>query len=300
MEARHAKVSVVLLDACRDNPLPTGTKSASKGLATPAAARSGMVIGFATLPGQTAEDGEGSNSPFATALIKVLPTPGIDLRTALNKVAELTPTLSPRHDQQPQFYQTYVPDVFLVSGGVTQISTAATVETLTVTSNPGGAEILVNGVFRGKAPVTLSDVPVGQAVTVRGELFGYRPYEKRVQVSKGQALAVGLPLSKSVTAPVAGAAPTAASSRPALDGMSAAEGVVLAGSMVDIRGGTFRMGDCGRGWRGGRETRPRGHGAELSPRPDAGHARAVPPLRDRDGLPDRGRTGGEREGLRYL
>jgi uncharacterized caspase-like protein len=116
MEARHAKVSVVLLDASRDNPLPAGTKSALKGLAPPAAARSGMVIAFATLPGQTAEDGEGGNSPFATALVKVLPMPGIDLRTALNKVAELTPKLAPSRRQQPQFYQTYVPDVIFGPG----------------------------------------------------------------------------------------------------------------------------------------------------------------------------------------
>jgi tetratricopeptide (TPR) repeat protein len=40
----------------------------------------GMLVAFATLPGDVAADGAGRNSPFTHALVKHLPTPGLELR----------------------------------------------------------------------------------------------------------------------------------------------------------------------------------------------------------------------------
>lgn len=43
----------------------------------------GLVIGYATAPGDVAADGDGFNSPFTTALLKRLPTKGIELELLL-------------------------------------------------------------------------------------------------------------------------------------------------------------------------------------------------------------------------
>lgn len=90
-----AKAKIVLLDACRDNPFedairrslgPTRSVNMAKGLAEMKPTE-GALIAFATSPGQTALDGKGgTNSPFTTALIQNLPTPGVEINTSLTKV----------------------------------------------------------------------------------------------------------------------------------------------------------------------------------------------------------------------
>lgn len=79
---RDGKTSIVLLDACRDNPLARnlartmGTRSVAvgQGLAQ-VQAGVGTFIAYSTQPGNVALDGQGRNSPFAAALSKALGTP---------------------------------------------------------------------------------------------------------------------------------------------------------------------------------------------------------------------------------
>src|SRR6187401_897657 len=89
-----AKVKLVFLDACRDNPFAAKIKSNSAtrsvsvqtGLAEMKSGE-GTLIAFATGPGQTALDGqEGSNSPFTRALIANIATPGVEIQQAMTKV----------------------------------------------------------------------------------------------------------------------------------------------------------------------------------------------------------------------
>jgi uncharacterized caspase-like protein len=90
---REAKTSLVLLDACRDNPLARnlarnmGTRSSQigQGLAE-VKTGVGTLIGFSTQPGNVAQDGAGRNSPYAGALIKHLETPGQDIGSVLINV----------------------------------------------------------------------------------------------------------------------------------------------------------------------------------------------------------------------
>jgi uncharacterized caspase-like protein len=90
---REAKTSLVLLDACRDNPLARnlarnmGTRSSQigQGLAE-VKTGVGTMIGFSTQPGNVAQDGAGRNSPYAGALIKHLETPGQDIGSVLINV----------------------------------------------------------------------------------------------------------------------------------------------------------------------------------------------------------------------
>jgi hypothetical protein len=87
---RDARTSIVLLDACRDNPLARtlarsmGTRSAriGQGLAE-VKAGVGTLIGFSTQPGNIALDGDGRNSPYAAALLKHIDVPGKDVSAVL-------------------------------------------------------------------------------------------------------------------------------------------------------------------------------------------------------------------------
>jgi hypothetical protein len=89
-----AKVKLVFLDACRDNPFAAKIKSNSAtrsvnvqtGLAEMKSGE-GTLIAFATGPGQTALDGqEGANSPFTRALLANLTQPGMEIQQAMTKV----------------------------------------------------------------------------------------------------------------------------------------------------------------------------------------------------------------------
>lgn len=88
---QFTETSIVLLDACRDNPLtsdiPIGGQvdGFGRGLAR-VRADGGSYIAFATAPGNVAYDGEGRNSPFTTALLKHIATPNIDIRLMMADV----------------------------------------------------------------------------------------------------------------------------------------------------------------------------------------------------------------------
>jgi uncharacterized caspase-like protein len=89
-----AKVKLVFLDACRDNPFAAKIKSNSAtrsvavqtGLAEMKSGE-GTLIAFATGPGQTALDGEhGANSPFTRALMAHITEPGVEIQQAMTEV----------------------------------------------------------------------------------------------------------------------------------------------------------------------------------------------------------------------
>lgn len=84
------KIKLVVLDACRDNPFAAqmrrsiGTRSVSRGLGRVEPEGATLVV-YAAKHGQTALDGDGSNSPFAAALVKRMATPNVEI----NKIFRL-------------------------------------------------------------------------------------------------------------------------------------------------------------------------------------------------------------------
>jgi uncharacterized caspase-like protein len=88
------RLKLVILDACRDNPFAksmkrsVATRAIGRGLAEIEPAASDTLIAFAAKAGAVASDGDGQNSPFATALIKHLTEPGLDLRIAFGRIRD--------------------------------------------------------------------------------------------------------------------------------------------------------------------------------------------------------------------
>jgi uncharacterized caspase-like protein len=67
-------LNIIVLDACRNNPFSTWTRSAGSGLAE-MKPPSGSLIAFATSPGAFAFDGTGSNGVYTEALAEELKKP---------------------------------------------------------------------------------------------------------------------------------------------------------------------------------------------------------------------------------
>jgi len=87
-------VRLLILDACRNNPLADRIASAGRsrdtsigrGLARIAQTR-GMVIAYATQANDVAADGKGRNSPFSAALVEQLAEPGLEVGQLFRRVA---------------------------------------------------------------------------------------------------------------------------------------------------------------------------------------------------------------------
>ena len=87
------RISIVLLDACRDNPLakrlsrPIGTRSNSigRGLAHIKTGL-GTYIGFSAQPDNVALDGDGKHSPFARALLNNIHRENQDIESVMRLV----------------------------------------------------------------------------------------------------------------------------------------------------------------------------------------------------------------------
>ncbi|HQN25596.1 MAG TPA: caspase family protein [Syntrophales bacterium] len=79
-------MNIVILDACRDNPVRRSLRSTGRGLAIISDAPQGTFITYSTSPGQTAADGEGRNSPYTAALLKAINEPGLPIEQVFKKV----------------------------------------------------------------------------------------------------------------------------------------------------------------------------------------------------------------------
>ena len=97
LEASGADLSMILLDACRDDPLSerfarqAGSLGRSvdtgSGLAKTQGA-AGMLIAYATAPDQVALDGAGEHSPFTQALLEWIDQPGLEVGRVFRRVRE--------------------------------------------------------------------------------------------------------------------------------------------------------------------------------------------------------------------
>ena len=102
------KLRLVLLDACRDNPFaPTMKRTMAVQLVDKGFSdiepSSGFMVVYAAKHGETALDGDGVDSPFATALAHDVREPKVEVRKLFDIVRDDVWTAT-KHVQQPFTY----------------------------------------------------------------------------------------------------------------------------------------------------------------------------------------------------
>ncbi|MCB1972118.1 MAG: caspase family protein, partial [Geminicoccaceae bacterium] len=123
------RASVLILDACRNNPLGRSFQRRSRnatvgnGLAR-LSAGTGSMIAFATAPGDVALDGDGQHSPFTTALIRHLATPGLEINQLMTRV-RADVYASTDGDQLPWTNSALLGELYLVPGDGSAVPLAA-------------------------------------------------------------------------------------------------------------------------------------------------------------------------------
>jgi len=86
--------NIVILDACRDNPFTSASRSSSKGLAIVGKSPGGTLIAYSTSPGKTASDGSGRNGLYTQELLKAIKKPGLEVEDAFKEVRRNVKQLS--------------------------------------------------------------------------------------------------------------------------------------------------------------------------------------------------------------
>lgn len=106
------RMRIIILDACRDNPFAErmarslGSQrglAVGRGLARVDTVAKDMLIAYATATNDTADDGTGVDSPYTTALLQHLSTPGLELNLFFGRVRDTVMALSGGR-QQPFTY----------------------------------------------------------------------------------------------------------------------------------------------------------------------------------------------------
>jgi tetratricopeptide (TPR) repeat protein len=88
MERSNARMNIVILDACRNNPFPALNRSlGEQGLAEMRKAR-GSFIAYATAPGSVASDGTGRNGLYTQELLKAMRKPGLTIEQVFKEVRQ--------------------------------------------------------------------------------------------------------------------------------------------------------------------------------------------------------------------
>lgn len=125
-----SRLGLVVLDACRNNPFAARmqrsvrTRAVERGLARIEPPRS-VLVAFAARDGTIASDGAGRNSPFTTALLRHLETPGLEINFLFRNVRDDVITAT-RGQQEPFVYGSLSKDlIYLKSSAPAALSATA-------------------------------------------------------------------------------------------------------------------------------------------------------------------------------
>jgi hypothetical protein len=120
MGGEHS-VGIAFLDACRDNPFSRSLSRAlgnrstqvGSGLAELRSKGGGLLVAYATAPGEVAADGVGmKNSPFATALLKNLGIRGLEIELVMKRVKADVIAIT-KNEQRPWTNSDLTAEVYL-------------------------------------------------------------------------------------------------------------------------------------------------------------------------------------------
>ncbi len=117
IQKARPRLSVVVLDACRDNPFGSDKSvSGNKGGLARVDPPTSTVIFYATRPGGTASDGDDKNGLFTKALLAELKKPDVTLEVIFRRVSTAVYDFS-KGDQEP-WIEGVIREEFVVNQGV--------------------------------------------------------------------------------------------------------------------------------------------------------------------------------------
>ncbi|MET0278594.1 MAG: caspase family protein [Pseudorhodoplanes sp.] len=164
--AHHRITNIVILDACRDNPLGDvlskklgdRAKAVARGLA-PVSAGYSSVVSFSTRENQTALDGDGNHSPYSESLIRNIPAENVEVLDMLRRVSRDVMNATSK-EQEPWITFSLVDRFFFKPGaGGAVVQDDRNTPDRNTRDRDGKQGVIQNG----KPPVQPCDVVAGSA-----------------------------------------------------------------------------------------------------------------------------------------
>jgi formylglycine-generating enzyme required for sulfatase activity len=185
MESSKSETNIVILDACRDNPLPGSSRSSTRGFARMEAPTNSIII-YSAGEGETARDGL-----FTPILVRYIRQGGMEFTTMVKAVRKEVYEASGQK-QRPAEYSMLMGEVWLTApvktGATGTVSVDTKTGTLSVSAKSSG-ELYVDGVLKTTLKpgqtATVTDIPVGKH-TLEIRYQGYSE-SRSVTVAEGKA-----------------------------------------------------------------------------------------------------------------
>ncbi len=180
MESAHNPVNILILDACRDNPLERSFRSASRGLVRMESPVGSLVL-YATAPGATAADGTGRNGVFTQHLMEQLRQPGLSLDDVVlnTRVAVMRDTA----DRQVPWSSSSLTRKVFLAGSAGEEHRGDGGYKLVIEPNPGDAQIRILNIGPKYQPGMV--LPAGR-YHIEATQRGYRTERRWVALSAAQ------------------------------------------------------------------------------------------------------------------
>lgn len=198
MECMAADTNIVILDSCRNNPLPAGSgRSASRGLVASSVKPKNSIIVYSAEAGCTARDGV-----FTPVLTKEIARKGLSLQAVLINVRREVQRLTDG-EQTPGEYSQMTDIVYLAGKDELKknIEVSSATGVLKISSDIAG-DVYIDGIKSGSlrefGTLLLSSLPSGM---YKVELRGTHEVSQNVLVKENETTQVNfLPKTKHVTA----------------------------------------------------------------------------------------------------
>jgi len=190
--ALHTRMRILMLDACRNNPFPALNGTTGHGLAIvdTKAGAPGSFISYSTSPGSEAEDGNGEDSPYTTAVLSIAKQPNLPIEQAFKQI-RVAVNQATDGRQIPWESSSLTSDFKFFSGDSAQPATdmLATMAPSKAT-DAGQTEAqriqVWRSILQGKEPKVAYDLVVSEdsveAYAAFVELFQAAPYGPRIRL----------------------------------------------------------------------------------------------------------------------
>ncbi len=186
---QKASVSILILDACRNNPY-AWSRSVGRGLASMEGKAGSQYIIYSTAAGLEADDGSGNNSPFTAALKKHIGSPNLTVEDMMRKVIKEVEALT-ENKQTPAAYGN-LRDRFYFNQTASDVEEEE-VPALTSLTKVQALQENSNRTIAPRKPLqTLSDKP-GASIIVKSNIEGDVMLDERFQekISAGSEVRIG-------------------------------------------------------------------------------------------------------------
>ena len=193
LQAVPSRIRVVVLDACRNNPF-SELKETGRGLAI-VDAPNGSIVAYSTAPGTEAFDGEGKNSPYTTAFLRLGREPNLPIEQFFKKVRVVVNDVT-EGKQTPWESSSLTSDFYFF--GDTAVAAAKTVDPATVqASASANRPVQVAQTMRTRTPRDAYNMAIAEGSTEYYQeyvrIYPYDPYRRpHPPPARGEAARCGL------------------------------------------------------------------------------------------------------------